>query len=266
MIREITLGQYYPVDSPLHRLDPRVKLLGTFLYIVSLFLFQNFIGYIVAFVFLAAMIIISKVPLSYMLKGLKAIFFLLIFTSVLNAFLTPGIELVSFWKFTITVEGARMAAFMIIRLVFLVIGSSIMTLTTTPSNLTDGLEKGLRWMKVLKVPVHEIAMMMSIALSFIPILLEETDIIIKAQQARGADFESGNIIKRAKAMVPILVPLFVSAFRRATDLAMAMEARGYQGGEGRTKLYPLIYKARDYVAYLILVIYLAVIIAIGIMF
>lgn len=266
MIREITLGQYYPVDSPLHRLDPRVKLLGTFLYIVSLFLFQNFIGYIAAFVFLAAMIIISKVPLSYMLKGLKAIFFLLIFTSVLNAFLTPGIELVSFWKFTITVEGARMAAFMIIRLVFLVIGSSIMTLTTTPSNLTDGLEKGLRWMKVLKVPVHEIAMMMSIALSFIPILLEETDIIIKAQQARGADFESGNIIKRAKAMVPILVPLFVSAFRRATDLAMAMEARGYQGGEGRTKLYPLIYKARDYVAYLILVIYLAVIIAIGIMF
>ena len=266
MIREITLGQYYPVDSPLHRLDPRVKLVGTCLYIVSLFLFQEFVGYAIALAFLVAMIIISKVPFSYMVKGLKSIFFILIFTAMLNMFLTPGRELVSFWKLTITIEGVRTAAFMIIRLVFLVMGSSIMTLTTTPSNLTDGLEKGLRWMNAFNAPVHEIAMMMSIALSFIPILLEETDIIMKAQQARGADFESGSIIKRAKAMVPVLVPLFVSAFRRANDLAMAMEARGYRGGDGRTKLHPLKYEKRDVIAYIILFLYLAAIIAAGIIF
>ena len=263
MIRDITLGQYYPADSVLHRLDPRVKLCGTLIYVISLFLFQSFTGYIVATIFLVSMIVLSKVPVSFMLRGLKAIFILLIFTAVLNAFLTPGRELVHFWKITITIEGVRLAAFMVLRLIYLIVGSSVMTLTTTPSSLTDGLEKGLGWMKALRVPVHEIAMMMSIALTFIPILLEETDKIMKAQQARGADFESGNIFRRIRALVPILVPLFVSAFRRANDLALAMEARCYRGGEGRTKLHPLKYVGRDYIAYAILLLYLVAIIAVG---
>lgn len=266
MIRDITLGQYYPAQSVLHRLDPRVKLLGTLIYVLSLFLFQSFVGYLVATVFLVSLIILSHVPFSFMIRGLKAILILLIFTSVLNMFLTPGRELVHFWRFKITIEGLRLAAFMVLRLVYLIIGSSLMTLTTTPSNLTDGLEKGLGWLKILKVPVHEIAMMMSIALTFIPVLMEETDKIIKAQQARGADFDSGNLARRAKALVPLLVPLFVSAFRRANDLATAMESRCYRGGEGRTKLHPLRYQARDYVAYAVLVVYLAAIIIVGIIF
>ncbi|MCR5473646.1 MAG: energy-coupling factor transporter transmembrane protein EcfT [Lachnospiraceae bacterium] len=266
MIRDITLGQYYPAASVLHRLDPRVKLSGTLIYVISLFLFQSFTGYIVATVFLVSMIALSRVPVGFIFRGLKAIFAFLVITAVLNVFLTPGRELVSFWKFTITIEGVRLAAFMMIRLVYLIIGSSIMTLTTTPSSLTDGLEKGLGWMKVMKVPVHEIAMMMSIALSFIPILMEETDKIIKAQQARGADFESGNLIRRIRSLVPILVPLFVSAFRRANDLALAMESRCYRGGEGRTKLHPLKYKKRDAAAYLVLLLYLAAIVAVGIIF
>lgn len=266
MIRDITLGQYYPADSVLHRLDPRVKLFGTLVYVISLFLFQSFAGYIVATVFLVSMISLSHVPVKFMFRGLKAILVLLIFTAVLNVFMTPGRVLVSFWKITITIEGLRFAAFMILRLIYLITGSSIMTLTTTPSSLTDGLEKGLRWMKILKVPVHEIAMMMSIALTFIPVLLEETDKIMKAQQARGADFESGNIIRRIRALVPILVPLFVSAFRRANDLALAMESRCYRGGEGRTKLNPLRYAKRDVIAYLVLFVYLALIISVGIIF
>ena len=266
MIRDITLGQYYPTDSVLHRLDPRVKLMGTLIYVISLFLFQDFTGYIVATLFLVSMIVLSHVPVSFMLKGLKAVFILLIFTAVLNALLTPGRELVSFWKITITKEGLRFAAFMVLRIIYLIVGSSIMTLTTTPSSLTDGLEKGLGWMKILKVPVHEIAMMMSIALTFIPVLLEETDKIIKAQQARGADFDSGNLLRRVRSLVPILVPLFVSAFRRANDLAIAMEARCYRGGEGRTKMNPLKYKLRDGIAYAVLVLYLAAIISVAIIF
>ncbi len=265
MIRDITLGQYYPAQSVLHRLDPRVKLVGTLIYVVSLFLFQEFWGYIVAGLFLIALIMLSKVPVGFMFRGLKAVFILLVFTAVLNVFLTPGRELVSFWKITITIEGLRMAAFMILRIVFLITGSSVMTLTTTPSDLTDGLERGLSWMKIMKVPVHEIAMMMSIALTFIPVLLEETDRIIKAQQARGADFESGNIIRRARALIPILVPLFVSAFRRANDLALAMESRCYRGGEGRTKLHPLRYTMRDGIAYAVLALYLALIILVSIL-
>ena len=266
MIRDITLGQYYPTDSVLHRLDPRVKLFGTLLFIVSLFLFDSFVGYIAAAVFLASMILISKVPFGFMTKGLKAVVILLVLTAALNIFMTPG-EVIWQWRAVqITKEGLRVAGFMVIRLIFLIIGSSIMTLTTTPSNLTDGLEKGLGFLKFFKLPVHEVAMMMSIALSFIPILLTETDRIMKAQQARGADFESGNIIKRAKSMVPILVPLFVSAFRRANELSMAMEARCYRGGEGRTKMKPLKYKARDYIAYIILLVYLGICIALGILF
>lgn len=266
MIRDITLGQYYPTDSVLHRLDPRVKLLGTLLYVISLFLFQTFTGYVVATIFLVSMIILSHVPVKFMFRGLKAVLFILIFTAVLNAFLTPGRELISFWRISVTIEGVRLAAFMVLRLVYLITGSSIMTLTTTPSNLTDGLEKSLGWLKVFRIPVHEIAMMMSIALTFIPVLLEETDRIIKAQQARGADFESGNIIRRVKSLVPILVPLFVSAFRRANDLAIAMESRCYHGGDGRTKMRPLKYMARDYVAYIILILYLAAVIVVGLLF
>ncbi len=264
MLRDITIGQYYQTESVIHKLDPRVKIGGTLLYIISLFLFENVWGYLLAALFLGLVIKLSHVPFRFMVRGMKAILFLLVITLVFNLFLTPGEVLVSFWKLKITKEGVRMAVTMALRLSFLIIGSSIMTLTTTPNNLTDGMEKMLGPLKIFKVPVHEVAMMMSIALRFIPILMEETDKIMKAQIARGADFESGGLIKRAKALVPLLVPLFISAFRRANDLAMAMEARCYRGGEGRTKMKPLIYKKRDYLAYLVIVGYLALKIVPGI--
>lgn len=260
MIRDITIGQYYPEDSVIHKLDPRTKLVGTLVFIISLFLFNNFLGYIVATVFLAGVIRASKVPFKFIMKGLKAIIMLLMITVIFNMFLTPGDPLVEFWIFSISKEGLRIAVFMAIRLIYLIIGSSMMTLTTTPNQLTDGLESLLGPLKHIKVPVHEISMMMSIALRFIPILLEETDKIMKAQIARGADFESGNLIKKAKSLVPLLVPLFISAFRRANDLAMAMEARCYSGGEGRTKMKPLLYQMRDYRTYAIYVVYLVAII------
>ena len=265
MLRDITLGQYYPAESVIHRLDPRVKLLGTLIFLTSLFITKSFYGYIPALLFLIMVIKVSKVPFSFMVKGMKAIAFLLVFSVVLNLFLTQGDVVFSWWKLKITRQGIETAGFMAIRLSFLIIGSSVMTLTTTPNNLTDGLEKGLGFLKIIHVPVHEISMMMSIALRFIPILMEETDKIMKAQMARGADFESGNMFKRVKSLVPLLVPLFVSAFRRANDLAMAMEARCYRGGEGRTKMKPLKYHRRDAIAYLILAFYLAVIIAVRIL-
>ena len=264
MLRDITIGQYYQTESVIHKLDPRVKIGGTLLYIISLFLFENVWGYLLAVLFLGLVIKLSHVPFRFMVRGMKAILFLLVITLGFNLFLTPGEVLVSFWKLKITKEGVRMAVTMALRLSFLIIGSSIMTLTTTPNNLTDGMEKMLGPLKIFKVPVHEVAMMMSIALRFIPILMEETDKIMKAQIARGADFESGGLIKRAKALVPLLVPLFISAFRRANDLAMAMEARCYRGGEGRTKMKPLVYKKRDYLAYLVIVGYLALKILLGI--
>ena len=260
MLRDITLGQYYPVDSVIHRLDPRVKLLGTLLFLVSLFINDNFIGILVALCFLALAIKLSKVPFKFMVKGMKAIAVLLMFSVVLNLFLTKGTVIFSFWKISITKEGIYTAVFMAVRLSFLIIGSSLMTLTTTPNNLTDGLEKGLGFMKYIKVPVHEIAMMISIALRFIPILMDETDKIMKAQMARGADFESKRLLQRAKSLIPLLVPLFVSAFRRANDLATAMEARCYRGGDGRTKMKPLHYERRDFVAYVVIFIYFALII------
>ena len=258
MLRDITLGQYYQTDSVIHRLDPRVKLSATIIYIISLFVVHGIWGYLLTAIFLAAMIKLSNVPFKFMIKGMKAIAFLLVLTVVFNLFLTPGDVVLQIWKITITKQGISIALTMAVRLMLLIIGSSVMTLTTTPNNLTDGLESLLGPLKKIKVPVHEISMMMSIALRFIPILLEETDKIMKAQIARGADFESGNIIKKAKSLIPLLVPLFISAFRRANDLAMAMEARCYKGGEGRTKMKPLIYKKRDFIAYLILVLYLAV--------
>ena len=265
MLRDITLGQYYPAESVIHRLDPRVKLLGTLIFLTSLFITKSFYGYIPALLFLIFIIKASKVPFSFMVRGMKAIAFLLVFSVVLNLFLTQGDVIFSWWKLKITRQGIQTAGFMAIRLTVLIIGYSVMTLTTTPNNLTDGLEKGLGFLKIIHVPVHEISMMMSIALRFIPILMEETDKIMKAQMARGADFDSGNMFKRVKALVPLLVPLFVSAFRRANDLAMAMEARCYRGGEGRTKMKPLKYHRRDAIGYLILALYLGVIIALRIL-
>ncbi|MCI8518565.1 MAG: energy-coupling factor transporter transmembrane protein EcfT [Hungatella sp.] len=265
MIRDITLGQYYPVDSVLHRMDPRTKLFGTMVFIISLFLADSVVAYVIATLFLAMAIRISKVPFPFMVRGLKAMVFLLLISVSFNLFLTDGQVLVRLGFLKITREGIRLSCFMGLRLIYLIVGSSIMTLTTTPNQLTDGLEKSLGFLKAVKVPVHEISMMMSIALRFIPILVEETDKIMKAQMARGADFESGNLIQKARSMVPLLVPLFISAFRRATDLAMAMEARCYRGGEGRTKMKPLRYSRRDYAAYGVYGIYLAAMIGVKVL-
>lgn len=263
MLKDITLGQYYQTESEIHKLDPRVKIVATLLFIISLFIVDNFIGYVIAAAFLGLEIHMSHVPFRFIMRGMKTIVFLLLITVVFNLFLTPGTPLIHLWKLTITYEGFALASMMAVRLIFLIIGSSVMTLTTTPNHLTDGLESLMNPMKKIHVPVHEISMMMSIALRFIPILLEETDKIMKAQMARGADFESGSIIKRAKNLVPLLVPLFISAFRRANDLAMAMEARCYRGGEGRTKMKPLIYRKRDAAAYGILTGYMILMVVFG---
>ena len=265
MLRDITIGQYYPADSVIHKLDPRVKLFITLLFVISLFTFHNIVGFLMATVFLTGFIKLSKVPFSYMVKGLKAILIILIITALFNLFLTPGETLVEFWIFSISREGLVSAVKMAVRLIYLILGTSVVTLTTTPNALTDGLEKALRPLNKIKVPVHEIAMMMSSALRFIPILVEETDKIMKAQIARGADFESGNLIKKAKNMVPLLVPLFISAFRRANDLAMAMEARCYHGGNGRTKMKPLKYQKRDGIAYGVVLVYFAAMIVVRVL-
>ena len=248
MIRDITLGQYYPVDSVLHRMDPRTKLSGTMVFIISLFIADSVPAYLLATAFLVLAVRLSGVPFSFMVRGLRAVLFLLLISVSFNLFLTPGRVLFAVGFLKITWEGLRLAGFMALRLIYLIIGSTIMTLTTTPNQLTDGLERGLGFLNKIRVPVHEISMMMSIALRFIPILVEETDKIMKAQMA---------LIQKAKSMVPLLVPLFISAFRRATDLAMAMEARCYHGGEGRTKMKPLHYAARDRTAYGVYVVYLA---------
>ncbi len=264
MIRDITIGQYYPADSILHKLDPRVKLFATVIYVIALFCFKGILGLALITGFLYATIKMSKVPFKFMVKGLKAIVVLLIITSMFNLFATPG-DIV-FWKWgslQITNVGIINSVLMTIRLVYLILGTSLMTLTTTPNQLTDGLETALKPLNKINIPVHSIAMMMSIALRFIPILIEETNKIMKAQQARGADFEKGNLIEKAKNMVPLLVPLFVSAFRRAEDLAMAMEARCYNGGEGRTKMKPLRYEANDYKAYAIVLVFLVIVIVVA---
>ena len=260
MLRDITIGQYYPADSVIHRLDPRTKLMGVLIYVVSLFVFRGLAGLAAVTAALAFVIWLSKVPFGYMVRGLKAIVIILVITVLFNLFLTPGEPLVEFFGLKITWEGLEHAAFMTVRLTYLILGSSLLTLTTTPNQLTDGMERALKPLNKIHVPVHEISMMMSIALRFIPILIEETDKIMRAQLARGADFESGNLIKKAKSMVPLLVPLFISAFRRANDLAMAMEARCYRGGEGRTKMKPLKYKRADFFSYLLIGGYFAVVI------
>ena len=260
---EITIGQYYQTDSVMHRLDPRTKIVLTFVYILSLFIFENPAVYAVAALFLIIEIILSRIPILYMVKGLKPVAFLLAFTVAVNLFFTGGQELFSFWIFTVTIEGIKRSSYLIGRLIFLVLASNLMTLTTAPVSLTNALEYLMRPLKLFKVPVHEVAMMMSIALRFIPILVDEANKIMKAQMARGADFDSGNIIKKTKSFVPIIIPLFVSAFRRANNLAQAMEARCYNGGEGRTRLNPLKYRRGDVVAYVLLVIYAVLIVLMG---
>lgn len=261
MLKDITLGQYYPADSLIHRLDPRVKLFSTILYIVSLFLFHDIVSFAVVTIFLVFVIKLSKVPFSFMLKGVRAIWMLILITAFCNLFFTQGGDILAEWKFIhITSLGLYNTVFFTIRLIYLVVGTSVMTLTTTPNKLSDGMEEGLKPLSKLRIPVHEIAMMMSIALRFVPLLSEEADKIKKAQMARGANFEEGGLLQKAKALIPILIPLFVSAFRRANDLALAMEARCYRGGTGRTKMKPLKYVAADYRAYVFIFIYLAVII------
>lgn len=259
-IRDITLGQYYPGSSWIHKLDPRVKIMATILYIIALFVVQDFIGFAIAAAGLAAVIIVSKVPLSFILRGLKPVFLIISFTLIINMFMIKGEVLVSFWIFEITREGLRTAIFMAIRLILLIIGSSLLTLTTKPISLTDGIEALLSPFKKIGLPAHELAMMMTIALRFIPTLMEETDKIMKAQQARGADFESGNLMSRAKALIPILVPLFISAFRIAQDLAMAMEARCYGGNIKRTRMNGMKLATRDLAASLLYAAFLAAIV------
>jgi energy-coupling factor transport system permease protein len=266
MIRDITIGQYYPAESAIHKLDPRVKLFATLIYIIALFSFKGIASWIFISIGLFTVIRISKIPFKFIVKGLKAIVVILLITVCFNLFLTPGnVTYWSYGKLKITDTGIMTAVMMIIRLIYLIIGTSLMTLTTTPNQLTDGLETSLAPLNKIHVPVHAIAMMMSIALRFIPILIEETDKIMKAQMARGADFEHGNLIQKAKNMVPLLVPLFVSAFRRADDLAMAMEARCYNGGEGRTKMKPLRYRKEDRIAYVLVLAFLAGVIALRVL-
>ncbi|TDT50401.1 energy-coupling factor transporter transmembrane component T family protein [Fonticella tunisiensis] len=251
MIKDITIGQYLPGDSFVHKLDPRVKILLSFVFIVVLFIVNNYRGYIFIALYTLAVILIAKIPFKYIFKGIKPILWIIVFTAVLNAFLTPGTPIFQKGPITITDRGVYLAVFMVLRLIFLIIGTSILTLTTSPIALTDGIERLLNPFKRVGLPAHELAMMMTIALRFIPTLLDETDKIMKAQMARGADFESGNIVKRAKNLVPLLVPLFISSFRRADDLAMAMEARCYRGGEGRTRLKQLKIEKRDITAVVI---------------
>lgn len=260
MIKDITVGQYIPGDSFVHKMDPRIKILISLVYVVNLFIVNNFKGYIVIAAFTAACIIISRIHLRYIYKGLKPIFILIIITAAINIFMTGGKgNPVFHWRFIkIYSEGLKLAAFMSLRLIFLIVGTSLLTLTTSPIELTDGIEKLLNPMKKIGVPAHEIAMMMTIALRFIPTLLDETDKIMKAQMARGADFESGNVMQRAKNLIPLLVPLFISSFRRADELAMAMEARCYHGGEGRTRMKQLRMTSRDAAASLVSAVLVAV--------
>lgn len=260
MIRDITLGQYYPGNSWVHKLDPRIKIIATLLYIAALFVVHDFIGFAISFLVLAVIIAVSGVPLKFIFKGLRPVFLIIVFTLIVNMFMVQGEVLVQIWVFHITREGLRMAAFMGIRLVLLIIGSSMLTLTTKPIGLTDGIEALLSPFKKIGLPAHELAMMMTIALRFIPTLLDEADKIIKAQQARGADFESGTIVRRAKALVPILVPLFISAFRIAQDLAMAMEARCYGSGIKRTRMNAMKFSKCDLTAGLLLAVFMAIIV------
>jgi len=254
-LREITIGQYIPGNSVVHRLDPRTKIIITLAYMILLFVLNNFYGYIFPVVFLILATVLSRIPVRYLAKGLKPLVFIIALTFILNSFMIKGRIIYEIGPLDITYEGLSQGAFMAIRLILLITGTSLLTLTTSPISLTDGIERLLSPFRKIGVPAHELAMMMTIALRFIPTLLEETDKIMKAQMARGADFESGNIINRAKNLVPLLVPLFISAFRRADELAMAMEARCYRGGENRTRLKELKMTSLDIATYVVFVLF-----------
>lgn len=259
MIKDITIGQYLPGDSVVHRLDPRIKIILSTIFVFDLFIINSFKGYILISLFTAFVIFIAQIPFKYIFKSLKPILWILIFTAILNALLTPGdVVYTKFGPFTVTDKGLYLAAFMVLRIVFLIVGTSVLTLTTSPIALTDGIELLLNPFKKIGVPAHELAMMMTIALRFIPTLIDETDKIIKAQKARGADFESGNVINRAKNLIPILVPLFINSFRRADELALAMEARCYKGGEGRTRMKQFTIEKKDYIASAIMIVFVAI--------
>lgn len=248
MLRDITLGQYFPGDTLVHRLDPRTKLIVLMLYLIALFTANSFLTLGIPALFLVLVICISKINPRQMVRGLRPLLFILTVTGLLNMFLTPGEPIVTIWRLTITWEGLTRSIILLVRIVMMIMSTFILTYTTTPMALTDGLERGMRPLRRLRVPVHELTMIMSTALRFIPTLIEETDKIINAQKARGADFETGNLIRRAKALLPILIPLFISAFRRADELATAMESRCYHGGEGRTRMRQLKFERRDILA------------------
>ncbi|MGI6204995.1 MAG: energy-coupling factor transporter transmembrane component T family protein [Anaerovoracaceae bacterium] len=256
MVRNITIGQYFPTESKIHSLDARTKIIASLAYIVALFVLHTFMGFVFATVVLGIVIAMSKVPFSFIVRGLKPVVIIIIFTFALNLFMYPGEALVRLGPLTITDVGLYKALFLGFRLILLIIGSSMLTLTTRPISLTDGLESLMKPFSKIGVPAHELAMMMTIALRFIPTLIDETDKIMKAQQARGADFETGNIMHRAKALIPILVPLFISAFRIAQDMAMAMEARCYHGGSQRTRMEPMKYGKNDAVAFVLLILFM----------
>lgn len=260
---DFTIGQYYPENSIIHKLDPRVKLFGTLVFIVMLFVVNNFVGFALMALYLFAIVKCSRIPFRKVVKGVRGIIIILIVSALLNMFFTPGKVVFHWWIFTVSAEGLIRSAYLVIRLILLVLSTSVMTLTTKPNDLADGMEKALGFLKVIRVPVHEIAMIMSLALRFIPTLMDETERIKKAQMARGADFETGNIFKRAKSLVPILVPLFVSSIKKAVNLAQAMEARCYNGGN-RTKLHPLKYAKRDAISYGLCAVIIASVIVVNI--
>lgn len=264
MLKDISIGQYFPGKSVIHRMDPRVKIILTFSYIIMLFVIKNALAFLIAIAFLLVVILVAKIPLKAILRSVKPILPLILFTSILNMFFISGTPLWQWWIFTITAEGIRLAIVVSIRIVLLIIGSSLLTYTTSPIALTDAIERLLKPLKYIKFPVHEMAMMMTIALRFIPTLIEETDKIMSAQKARGADLETGGLVKRAKALIPILIPLFVSAFRRAEDLALAMECRCYRGGEGRTRMKQLKLTWIDFMSSAIMALIFASVICVNI--
>lgn len=266
MLKDITMGQFFPGDSIVHRLDPRTKLVMVILYIAALFTAKSYVSYLVMAAFLIISVRISTIKFKMLFKGLKPLIIVIAFTAILNLFFTTGDHVIfEIWRIRLTWEGVRTAAFMLVRLVMLIMGTFLLTYTTSPISLTDGLERLLNPLKKIKVPVHELAMMMSIAMRFIPTLVEETDKIMSAQKARGADFETGSVFERAKALLPVMVPLFISAFRRADELAVAMESRCYHGGDGRTRMNVLRMERRDWVTLLVGVLLLALVIVLNIL-
>ena len=261
MIKNISIGRFFPGESLIHKLDPRLKLYFIFLFILSIFFIKSFLVFIPITILIFSIMKIAKLPFLMVLKGLKGIFYIVIATVILNLVLTPGEVLFRFWIITVTVEGLKLSIFMSVRIILLVIGTSLLTLTTSPIVLTDALEYVMKPLEKIKFPSHSVAMMMTIALRFIPTILEEMDKIMKAQTSRGADFESGNIIERAKGLIPLLVPLFVNALKRADELAIAMEARCYRGGNGRTRMNVLKYDKKDYITMIFITIFFALVIA-----